>query len=77
MFDDFNQPPALQATERASFHDANRIADLGFALFVVDIEPLAVLHDLSEARMGHSSNGFDDAGFLHFGRNDLTNTIFS
>ena len=65
MFKDFDEPPALQLAERAGFHDADEVAHLGLAFFIMGIEFLDVLHDLPEFRVRHAGRCFHNDGLRH------------
>src|SRR4051812_29564008 len=75
VFDDFNQTPALQFTERAGFRDADGVTQLGFAILVVNVELFDLFDDLAEFRMRHAGHSLDDRGFRHLGRNHLADAL--
>ena len=72
MRDDVHELPALQLGKRASLNDTHLIANLGFTIFVVSIELLALLDDLLELGMGNAGDVFHNDGLVHLGGNDNT-----
>lgn len=77
MFDDFNEAPPLQLTERTRLHDANGVTHLRFSFFVMRIEALDLLDDFAEAGVGHARRGLDHGCLLHLGAHHLTYTLFT
>src|SRR5215471_2780302 len=71
----FFQAPALQARERAGRHDADGVALLGFALFVVRVEFLGDADDAAVFRVLHEPLHFDHNRFFHFGAGYLADKL--
>src|SRR2546422_113566 len=66
-FDDFHKPPAFGFRQRPAFLDANAVARLGFALFVVSVELVERRHDLLESPVWEATLDPDDDGLGHLG----------
>src|SRR6185503_11030295 len=75
--DDFNEAPAFGLGKRPAFLDADAVAGLGFALFVVRVELVEFGHDLLEPRVRKTALDPDDNGLGHLGRDDLADAFFS
>src|SRR5215831_6580079 len=67
----FLQAPPLQLRERPRRHNANRVARLGLALFVMGVKLLGDAHHAAVLRMLHQPDDLDDNGFFHFRAGDL------
>src|SRR5258707_4139802 len=77
MLENFNQTPALQLGKRAGLGDANGVAHLRLAFFVVSVETLHLLDDLAKLGVWHAGGGLDDGGLRHLGRNDLADALLA
>ena len=66
MGEDFCECPALEFGERTGFNDADAVADLGLAGFVVDVVFFRPFDDLVEFGVGNSGDMLDDEGLVHF-----------
>lgn len=72
MLEDFKEAPALGFAERACFHDADTIADLGFVFLVMGMEFRGVFSDFAEFGVGDAGDSADNDGFIHFVRDNFT-----
>ena len=70
--ENLDEAPPFQFAQGTSFHDADTLSFLGFALFVMRIELSRTLDDLFELRVRHAADDFDHDGLVHFGGHDLT-----
>lgn len=77
VFDDINQAPAFKFGERSRFRNQHGVANLSLAFFIVSIETFHLLDDLSEFRMGYARRCLYNGCFVHFGRDDLPDTLFA
>jgi|Laugresu1bdmlbdd_1035124.scaffolds.fasta_scaffold26842_4 hypothetical protein len=74
MLEDFNETPTLGFTERAGFHDADAIPDLGFIFFVMGMELSDMLRDFSEFWMRNTGHRTNHDGFVHLIGYDLADS---
>ena len=65
MGDDFLKCPAFELGQRAGLDDADAVADLGLAVFVVDVVFFGSFDDLVELGMGNAGDVLDDDGLVH------------
>ena len=77
VFKDFDQAPALEAAKRAGFHDAHAIANLGFVLFVMNVELLYLLDDFAKKRVRNTSDRLDHDGLVHLVGDHFPDTGFA
>jgi hypothetical protein len=70
----FGESPALKLGKRLSFNDADAVADLCLAAFVMHVVFLGPFYDLVELRVRDASDVFDDEGLLHFVGDDNADT---
>ncbi len=77
MRQDFSEGPTLQFGERLGFDDADAVADLGLAAFVMHVVLLRPLDDLVETRMRNAGDVLDDEGLVHLVGDDHANAGFT
>jgi len=77
VFKDFNKAPALCATERASFHNAYSIPDLGFVFLVVGMEFGDMFGNFTELGVWHAGDCANNDSFIHLIRDDFANANFA
>ena len=70
--ENLDKAPPFQFAQGTSFHDADTLPFLGFALLIMRVELGRTLDDLFELRVRHAADDFDHDGLVHFGGHDLT-----